>query len=160
MRNGLPDNVFRANVGAMIINDKGEVLALERSDVPGAWQMPQGGLKEGEAPEHAVLREVAEETNINKNKLEIIAEYPDWLAYELDKSMRTDKLGRGQVQKWFLLRFTGDDADIDVEAVSAEHHEFRAWRWIRFQELISIVSDFRKPVYKRLFTEFNRLLKT
>lgn len=159
MKTPLADNVFRANVGAMIINNKGQVLAFERSDIKDAWQMPQGGIKEGEAPEKALFREVEEEIGIASNKLEILAESADWLAYELDSNMRSEKHGRGQVQKWFLLRFTGDDADINVEPENSDHHEFRAWRWINFQELLSLAPVFRKTVYTRLLTEFGRFLR-
>ena len=96
---------FRAGVGAIILNEDGKVLGLERKDIPDAWQMPQGGLEENETPEQAVKREVCEETGIEASNLELIASTPGWLAYELPEEARSKKIGRGQVQRWFLFRF-------------------------------------------------------
>jgi len=148
----LPDNYFRAGVGAIIINDKGEVLALERKNIEGAWQMPQGGIDPGEEPLNAVYREVKEETNIDKNLLTFVAEHPEWLAYELDKGKRSLKHGRGQVQKWFLLRFCGKDNDIDI--LNVQEKEFSSWKWMRMNDLISEIVGFKKPVYQKLLNEF------
>ena len=132
------------------MNGEGLALALERSDIPGAWQLPQGGLLENEEPEHAALREVHEETGIAGEDLEYVDTFPGPLAYELPPEARNVKTGRGQVQYWFLYRFTGDEGTIDVTAGG----EFSTWRWMPFGELIGTVVEFRKPVYTRLADYF------
>ncbi|NTU41833.1 MAG: RNA pyrophosphohydrolase [Nitrospirales bacterium] len=154
MENNLPVQYFRAGAGAVIINDKGLILALERADVPGAWQLPQGGLDENEEPLEAAFREASEETGIAEKKLELLAAYPEPLAYELPVGMRTSKTGRGQVQYWFLFRFNGRDDDIDI----ASGGEFRAWQWMAFSSLAGLVAAFRRPVYLRLAEGFKDYL--
>ena len=150
----LPAQYFRAGVGSVIINDSGLILVLERADVPGAWQLPQGGLELSEEPLQAVLREVAEETGIPRNVLELLESYPEPLVYELPPSARSEKTGRGQVQYWFLFRFNGDDRAIDVKRSS----EFRTWKWMTYHRLIHSAADFRKPVYRRLAEQFRKYL--
>jgi len=151
MSKKLADNVFRANVGAIIINDSGLVLAFERAKIQGAWQLPQGGM------DNAIYREIQEETGIKPSALRLIAEYPEWLAYELDKAHRTDKLGRGQVQKWFLFQFIGAESDIDV--VHVKYQEFSRWTWMKFNDLISAVIAFRRPIYQKLQAQFSEKLQ-
>jgi putative (di)nucleoside polyphosphate hydrolase len=145
-----PPQYFRAGVGAVIANRDGRVLALERSDRPGAWQLPQGGLEAGEEPLDGVYREVAEETGLGADALELVDTYPEPLAYELSAANRSPKTGRGQVQYWFLFRLTGGDRDVDVTA----GREFRAWRWAAFDEIVAGVAAFRQPVYRRLHERF------
>lgn len=145
---------FRANAGAMIINQQGEVLVFERTDVKNAWQMPQGGIEADELPLQAVLREVGEETGIPPDKLELLAEAPDWLAYELPEQYRSSKIGRGQVQRWFLFRFLGEDRDI-----RPDQGEFAAARWVDANTLLQITVDFRRPLYQRLLEDFRAYLK-
>jgi putative (di)nucleoside polyphosphate hydrolase len=89
---------FRANVGVAVLNDEGHLLAFERYDVPGAWQLPQGGLDEGEEPLEAARRELREETRLTWDQVELLGEHPRWLAYELGAEQRTRDTGRGQVQ--------------------------------------------------------------
>lgn len=153
MRSKLPDNAFRANAGAVILNEDGWVLALERLKVKGAWQLPQGGLQIGEEAETAVYREIEEETSIRKQHLSLLAVHPDWLAYELSPAQRRPKLGRGQVQKWFLFRFMADEAVIDVINVAGKQ-EFAQWRWMLFSELTAQVVDFKQPIYEKLALAF------
>lgn len=153
MNTSLPDNVFRANVGAVIINDAGYVLAFERLKIKGAWQFPQGGLNEHEEPLEAIYREISEETNISKEKLILISNYPEWLAYELNKEMRTPKHGRGQVQKWFLFKFNGNSSDINISDVKEQ--EFGAWKWDRIDNIISDTPQFRKQIYIKLKNYWN-----
>jgi len=140
------DQYFRAGVGALIIDDHGRVLALERADRPGNWQCPQGGLDPDEALEDAVLREVREETGLQSGSIETLARYPRPLAYELPPESRRRKTGRGQVHYWFLLRFTGDENDIKPESGT----EFSAWRWMRMDELLECAPPFKAPVYAQL----------
>lgn len=153
---GKPSQYFRAGAGALIVNREGLVLALERADVSGAWQLPQGGLEGSEEPLRAALREVAEETGIPENALELVKACPEPLAYELPISSRSDKTGRGQVLYWFLFVFRGSDDLVDV----TRSHESRAWRWMAFPRVIEGVAAFRKPMYLRLAKEFHTYLVT
>jgi putative (di)nucleoside polyphosphate hydrolase len=137
---------FRAGVGAIILNEKNQVLGLERKDIPDAWQFPQGGLKQDEVPLEAVKREILEETGIEASDLELLTTLPRWLAYELPEEARTKKLGRGQVLRWFLFRFKGQDEAITL----GNQKEFKAWKWTSMDKLASIVVSFKQPVYQEL----------
>ena len=141
---------YRAGVGALIVNAAGEVLAFERSDIAGAWQLPQGGLETGEEPLDAVIREVFEETGIDARDLALLAEHPRLLSYELPPELRSNKTGRGQTQRWFLFRFQGDPADIELPADG----EFGAWRWMPLTELAEITVAFRQDIYRELAKDF------
>ena len=125
-----------------------------RSDLPfSAWQLPQGGLKKGEDPARAVLREVAEETGTCK--VVIVAETAEWLRYDLPQALADRAWNgrwRGQEQKWFALRFTGSDGDIDL-ATSA-HQEFDAWRWEHLDALPALAVPFKRHVYLHLVKAF------
>jgi len=131
---------FRANVGVMVARPDGCVLVLERVDKPGQWQLPQGGLDVGEEPREAALRELQEETGIAPVHVELLAEHPGWLAYELPPERRRQKTGRGQVQKWFLFRFLGADSDIDLEPPPGDIEE---------------VWEVRRPIYEALIDEWS-----
>jgi putative (di)nucleoside polyphosphate hydrolase len=143
---------FRAGVGALVIDARGLVLACERAERPGSWQLPQGGLDGDEEPSAAVLRELEEETGIGRDCVQLLAEHPEWIAYEVPLERRRAELGRGQVQRWFLLRFLGTDRDIDLG--KQQPPEFRAWRWMPMSELIELVIEFRRPVYRKLAAQF------
>ena len=145
-----PAEYFRAGTGAVIIDERGLVLALERAGIAGAWQFPQGGLKGGEEPIDAAFREIAEETGIVESELELLESAPEPLAYELPHEARTAKTGRGQVQYWFLFRFLGNDNAINVE----QGGEFRHWQWLPFPELLQKTVGFRRPLYRRLAEHF------
>ncbi|HWL83447.1 MAG TPA: RNA pyrophosphohydrolase [Roseomonas sp.] len=145
---------YRRNVGAVLFNQRGQVLIARRADVAhDAWQLPQGGLDEGEDPRQAVLRELREE--IGTDQAEIIGEVPEWLHYDLPPELVGKALGgryRGQIQKWFALRFHGEDAAIRLDL--DPHPEFNAWRWERLEEVPRIVVAFRRPIYTRLAEAF------
>jgi putative (di)nucleoside polyphosphate hydrolase len=130
------------------------VLALERADVPGAWQMPQGGMDISEEPLETALREAEEETGISRSKLKQLSAFPYPLAYELPAEKRKRKTGRGQVQYWFLFEFLGADAEIRIETGK----EFRSWKWMPFSALAKTVVEFRKPVYQALAQHFKNQL--
>lgn len=149
---------FRANVGALVVDDEGQVLALERSDVPGAWQLPQGGLDEGEDPEDGVLREMEEAIGLGPDLLRILDEHPRWLAYELPPEHRSARHGRGQVQKWYLVRFLGDDRDIDLNPRDVDEPEFGRHAWMRMDELADSAWRVRQPVYRELARHFSTTL--
>lgn len=151
----LPRNLFRACAGIMIIDHAGRVLACERSDIPGSWQMPQGGLKPHEEPLDAALREAFEETGIPAERLELLAEHPDWLTYELDPQNCNGRHGRGQVQKWFLFRL---QKGTPIDLSRAPSDEFSDFSWMNLTDLIEITAPFRKKIYHRLAMDFTALI--
>jgi putative (di)nucleoside polyphosphate hydrolase len=152
-----PDVYFRAGVGLLIRNDIGLVLALERSDMSDSWQAPQGGLLEGEEPYQAAKRELFEETGIRWDSVTVLAEHPDWLAYELPLAAQSNKTGRGQVQKWFLLEFLGSSGQITLQTNPLDR-EFARWQWITMADLVSIVWPVRRPIYEALATHWQEHL--
>ena len=152
---------YRANVGAVLFNAAGLVLVARRADLPnaegapGGWQLPQGGMDDGEDPAIAVFRELEEE--VGTARAEILAEHPRWLTYDLPSELIGKGLGgkyRGQRQKWFALRFTGTDADIRLDL--DPHPEFDAWRWARLAELPGLAVEFKRAIYEDLALEFAR----
>ncbi len=147
---------YRAGSGAVIVNCKGHVLAFERTDITGAWQMPQGGLDEGEEPLGAVMREVSEETGIAGDDLELLDTYPEPLAYELPLQARTKRTGRGQVQYWFLFAYKGDEQTLNV----VPGGEFCAWKWVSFDQLVDQVVEFRRAIYMELGRRFKGYLSS
>lgn len=144
---------YRAGVGIMLVNAAGRVLVARRIDKSAeAWQMPQGGIDAGETPEQAALRELEEE--VGTRKAEIVAE-SGWLPYDLPEELRARLWGgryRGQRQKWFLCRFTGDDRDIVLDRDA--HPEFNAWRWVEPAELPALIVPFKRALYERVLAEF------
>ncbi|HEX3993971.1 MAG TPA: RNA pyrophosphohydrolase [Acetobacteraceae bacterium] len=152
---------YRPNVGAVLFNRAGLVLVARRADLPnaeapaGGWQLPQGGIDEGEDPQRAVLRELAEE--IGTDRAEVIGEHGAWLTYDLPAELVGVALKgrfRGQRQRWFALRFTGEDSDIRLDA--DPHPEFDAWRWIRLPELPGLAVPFKRAIYEVLVASFAR----
>ncbi|MCS6890743.1 MAG: RNA pyrophosphohydrolase [Rhodovarius sp.] len=157
----MSDLPYRPNVGAVLFNPAGLVLVARRADLPnaegapGGWQLPQGGMDPEEDPRIAVLRELKEE--IGTDRAEIIGEYPGWLTYDLPPHLLGKALGgrwRGQRQKWFALRFLGEDADIRLDL--DPHPEFDAWRWVELAELPALAVDFKRDIYTALAREFAR----
>jgi putative (di)nucleoside polyphosphate hydrolase len=152
---------YRPNVGAVLFNRDGRVLVARRADMSnaegpaGGWQLPQGGIDEGEDPAVAVFRELEEE--IGTRKADIIGEHPDWLTYDLPPNL----LGiawrgryRGQRQRWFAMRFTGEDSDIRLDL--DPHPEFDAWRWVTLPELPALAVPFKRAIYEILTESFAR----
>jgi putative (di)nucleoside polyphosphate hydrolase len=143
---------YRSGVGIMLFNRDGGVFVGQRSDAPGAWQMPQGGIDDGESPRDAALRELEEETGTAK--ADILAESRDWYAYDLPPELRAHMWGgrfRGQRQKWFAMRFTGRDADINI---ATKHPEFDEWKWVPVDRLPGLIVGFKRPLYRDLVAEF------
>ncbi|MFO1134312.1 MAG: RNA pyrophosphohydrolase [Rhodoblastus sp.] len=151
---------YRPCVGVMLVNSKGLVFVGRRRNkrqpehvAPGhEWQMPQGGIDPGEQPYAAALRELREETNVRS--VELIAEAPDWYSYDLpqDVAKKAWRGGyRGQTQKWFALRFTGDESEIDIHDPGPGHKpEFDAWRWEDVARLPELIIPFKRQVYEQV----------
>ncbi|HUN47788.1 MAG TPA: RNA pyrophosphohydrolase [Stellaceae bacterium] len=149
---------YRRAVGIMLLNAAGEVFVAQRLDfAQDAWQMPQGGIDQGEEPLAAAFRELKEE--IGTDRADLIAESKRWLTYDYPPELRGRAWRgryRGQIQKWFALRFTGSDGDIDLETA---HPEFRAWKWIAPQELPRLIVAFKRQLYLDVMLEFREILK-
>ncbi|PIE14351.1 MAG: RNA pyrophosphohydrolase [Rhodobacterales bacterium] len=150
---------YRANAGIVLFNPRGQVFAGQRFDsLNGAWQMPQGGIDEGESPRDAALRELTEETGVSPDLVTIEAETHDWVTYDLPVEL-VGKIWkgryRGQKQKWFLMRFLGEDAQINI---ALEHPEFSEWKWMEVDELLGKIVPFKRDVYAEVFGQFRALL--
>lgn len=154
----MKDLPYRLGVGIMLLNDKNKVFAARRIDTRAeAWQMPQGGIDEGETPQQAAMRELEEETGTTQ--AEIIAESRDWVYYDLPNELVTKIWGgkyRGQKQKWFAMRFIGQDADINIDTAEPE---FLEWKWVDMHTLPGLIVPFKKALYTQLVEEFAYLLK-
>jgi putative (di)nucleoside polyphosphate hydrolase len=159
---------YRPCVGTMVLNRAGLVFVGRRFDGPEhvdadhPWQMPQGGLDPGEEPYRAALRELAEETNIVS--VERLAEAPEWFAYDLPPEVAAHAWGgryRGQKQKWYALRFTGRESEIDVAHPPGGHEpEFSEWRWEPMRNLPDLIIPFKRKVYERIVAAFKHLSPT
>jgi putative (di)nucleoside polyphosphate hydrolase len=150
------DDRYRRGVGVMLLNRAGKVWVGARIDNPeDAWQMPQGGIDEGEEAWATALRELEEETGIAPGLVEKIAECPERLRYDLPEEWRPRLWGSkwaGQEQDWFLARFLGQDNDVDI---ATDHPEFREWRWVEPRQLPELIVPFKRDLYQRLVKEFS-----
>jgi len=146
---------YRRGVGVMLVNPDSKVFVGARIDnTDDAWQMPQGGIDQGEQPWASALRELEEETGIAPHLVERIADCPERLRYDLPEELRGKLWGGkwiGQDQDWFLARFLGRDSDIDI---ATEDAEFREWRWVTPAELPGMIVPFKRDLYRRLVELF------
>lgn len=148
--------LYRPCVGIAMFNTEGKVFVGERIDTPGAWQMPQGGIDEGETAEQTALRELKEETGTNKTKIITIA--PRKIRYELpDHLIRTLWNGkyRGQEQTWIAARFTGNDSEININAFDPP--EFTDWQWIDLPQTLDLIVPFKRDIYKDVIDMFKNI---
>jgi len=147
---------YRPAVGIMLLNRGGDVFVGRRIDMPAglaAWQMPQGGIDEGETPQAAALRELKEE--VGTDRAEVVAESRGWLYYDVPAEIAGGLWGgryRGQRQKWFAMRFLGEDSYIDPSAT--EHPEFDAWEWVAPERLPDLIVPFKRALYLDVLAEF------
>ena len=158
---------YRPCAGMMVINPAGLVFVGRRSsgpehiDATHVWQMPQCGIDPEEDPYKAALRELYEETNIRS--VEKLGEIADWLAYDIPRELVGEAWGgkyRGQTQKWYALRFTGKDSEIDIAAPAGGHApEFIDWRWVPMHELPELVVPFKRRTYERVVREFEKFAR-
>ena len=138
---------FRAGVVAVVTNSRDELLAFERSDVPDAWQLPQGGIDVGETPIDAAWRELGEETGLGPDDVELVREHPTWMAYEFPDHVRSQGKRLGQVQRWYFFRVVSDDVVPTPDRV-----EFVAWTWVERDWLVEHVVSFRRDVYRAVLS--------
>ena len=159
-----PDPRYRPCVGVALLNRDGLVFIGRRRGkgdfdivaAPYLWQMPQGGIDEGETPHQAALRELHEETNVSS--VTLLAEAPNWLSYDLPPEANKRWSGKyiGQTQRWFAMRFEGRDDEIDIHAPAGGAHkpEFDEWRWEKLSSLPELIVPFKRPVYEELAQVF------
>ena len=148
---------LRIGVGAIVLNSENKILVGKRKDNPvNKWQMPQGGIDKNESFLAAMKRELNEETSI-KN-IQIIKELDGWFQYELPKNL----IGiiwkgkfRGQKQKWFVVRFNGEESEINLKT---KHPEFIEWKWIKMDDLPKVIVDFKKDVYEKILVELKKFI--
>ena len=148
---------LRIGVGVIVLNDENKIFVGKRKDNPiDKWQMPQGGVNKNESFLEAMKRELNEETSIKNIK--ILKELDGWFEYELPKNL----LGiiwkgkfRGQKQKWFIVKFTGKESEINLKT---KYQEFIEWKWLEIKDLPKVIVDFKKNVYEKLLVELNKFI--
>ncbi len=149
------DHLYRRGVGVMLLNGEGLVWVGRRIDNSDeAWQMPQGGIDEGEAPWDTALRELEEETGIAPHLVERIAECPEQMRYDLPPELRGSLWKgkwKGQLQDWYLCRFLGQDRDVNI---ATKHPEFNAWKWVEPALLPELIVPFKRDMYRDLLRHF------
>ena len=150
---------YRRGVGVMLVNQAGLVWVGRRIDNRDeAWQMPQGGLDKGEEPWVGALRELEEETGIAPALVEKIADHPQQLRYDIPDAIAAHLWkGKyaGQIQDWYLARFTGDDGDVNI---ATEHPEFSHWQWVEPHLLSELIVPFKRDMYRAIIEGFSEFL--
>ena len=149
---------YRRGVGIALFNDQGKVFVAQRLDSPGpAWQMPQGGIDKGEDPLDAAWRELHEETGVRSAK--VLAESKGWLRYDLPPELAANLWKgkyRGQEQKWYAFRFTGQESEIKIDG---ENPEFSEWKWAEFRTVPDLIVPFKRSLYVDVVKEFAHLVR-
>lgn len=141
---------YRPCVGILLLNKDGLIFTGERIDAPGAWQMPQGGIDDGETPRAAAVRELGEEIGVSPEHVEIVRQTKDWVTYDLPDYLLGKMWGgkyRGQKQQWLKMRLIADDSAINI---ATEHPEFANWRWCTKEQLLADIVPFKRAVYEQV----------
>ena len=151
----MSDLPYRPCVGVVLIDATGRIFAGQRIDSPTpAWQMPQGGIDDGEKPRAAALRELWEETGVMEDLVEFIGKTHNWITYDLPPELLGKVWGgkyKGQRQKWFLFRYLGRDDQVNIVT---EHPEFARWKWIGAAEMVQSIVPFKRAVYDEVVRHF------
>ncbi len=149
------DKLYRPGAAILLLNVRREAFVAQRIDNPGpAWQMPQGGIDKGEEPRAGALRELEEETSIRPERVALLAEFPDWLRYDLPQALAGQLWKgkyRGQRQKWFCGLFLGSDGEVDL---ATAHPEFSAWKWAAVEETLDLIVPFKRDIYRQVIDHF------
>ncbi len=155
-----PDYLYRNGVGLVLINSKKEVFVGKRIDNKSdAWQMPQGGIEDGEDEDVAIFREAEEETGINKKYIKILKKSDKYLYYNLPYKLQKKFWGGkylGQKQRWYLAQFLGRDDNINI---STEEPEFSDWKWIKKEDIYNSIVNFKREMYNQIFEQFSEFFK-
>jgi len=155
----MPDHLYRNGVGIMMINHQKKIFVGKRIDNKSdAWQMPQGGIDNGEDEDLAMIRELNEETGVNSSAIKIITKTKNYLYYNLPYNLQKKFWGGkylGQKQRWYLVEFIGNDSLINIATNNAE---FAHWKWVAKEDLIKLIVNFKKPLYLEIVKEFENYL--
>lgn len=150
----MKNKVYRPNIGVILLNKQGQILLAERQGMPDTWQLPQGGIDEGETPVESLFREVREEIGLSPEFYNILAVTPGWIYYQVPYWQELAKINnkfRGQKQKWFLLEFLGKDSDVNLTLY--DEIEFTNWKWVSYWYPLTAAIDFKLSAYRRALVE-------
>lgn len=148
---------FRAGVGTVILNQLGQVALFQRKTYPDIWQFQQGGIDHGEIPTETVWRELFEEVGLLKAAITFLGEMPDWISYEDPIALNDPSIERmGQTHKWFFLTL---NEGVIIDLTLATDDEFTEWKWVTFEEAITLAPSQKQPVYKKLYDYYETYLK-
>jgi putative (di)nucleoside polyphosphate hydrolase len=150
----MKNQVYRPNIGILLLNKSGKVLLAERNGMPDTWQLPQGGIDAEETPLETLYREVKEEIGLSLNHYNVLAVTAGWIYYQVpywQELAKSNNRFRGQKQKWFLLEFLGDDSDISLDL--SEDIEFSNWQWVSYWYPLTKAIDFKLAAYRKALLE-------
>ena len=154
-----PDHLYRKGVGIMLVNEQKKIFVGKRIDNhSNAWQMPRGGIDEGENEDLAVFRELQEETGIVEQNIKILSKSSDYFYYNLPYNLQKKFWGGryiGQKQRWYFAQFYGDDNQINLVT---HKPEFSSWQWVDKEELIDLIVNFKRELYQQILLEFQDFL--
>ncbi len=150
----MKNQVYRPNIGIILLNSEGKILLAERNGMPNTWQLPQGGIDDNETPLSALYREVKEEIGLSPESYNVLAVTPGWIHYQVpywQELAKSNNKFRGQKQKWFLLEFTGQEVDINLDLY--DEIEFINWQWVAYWYPLTVAIDFKLGAYRKALVE-------